>query len=70
MKLNRMSWIGVLFIALLSVSVVFAQPDPGAANRPAAPRLLSPEIHPDRTVTFRFYAPKSSEVTLNGSWEG
>jgi enterochelin esterase-like enzyme len=70
MKLNRMSWIGVLVIALLYVSVVFAQPDPGAANRPAAPRLLSPEIHPDRTVTFRFYAPKSSEVTLNGSWEG
>ena len=70
MKLNRMSLIGVLVTALLSVSAAFAQPDPGAANRPAAPRLVSPEIHPDRTVTFRFYAPKSSEVTLNGSWEG
>jgi enterochelin esterase family protein len=70
MKLNRMGWIGVLVIAFLSVSVVFAQPDPGQAARPVAPRLLSPEIHPDRTVTFRFWAPQASEVTLNGSWEG
>jgi enterochelin esterase-like enzyme len=36
--------------------------------RPAVPR--SPEIHPDRTVTFRLAAPKASEVTLNGSWDG
>jgi len=35
-----------------------------------APRPVSPEIHADRTVTFRLFAPKASEVTLNGSWEG
>src|SRR5215831_4292082 len=44
-----------------------AAPQPGATARPAPPR--SPEIHPDRTVTFRFLAPKASEVTLNGSWD-
>ena len=27
----------------------------------------SPEIHPDRTVTFRLFAPKASEVLLMGS---
>jgi enterochelin esterase family protein len=37
---------------------------------PAAPRPVSPEIHPDHTVTFRLSAPKANEVTLNGSWEG
>ena len=44
-----------------------------SAGRPAgaaAPRPVSPEIHADRTVTFRLAAPKANEVTLNGSWEG
>jgi enterochelin esterase family protein len=38
-----------------------------AAARPAP--LRSPEIHPDRSVTFRLLAPKATEVTLNGSWD-
>jgi len=28
--------------------------------------LASPEVHPDRTVTFRFLAPEASEVSLVG----
>jgi enterochelin esterase family protein len=28
---------------------------------------VSPELHPDRTVTFRLFAPKASEVILMGS---
>ncbi len=51
----------------------------GAANRPAAAqfpkrqptpndRLVSPEVHPDKKVTFRIYAPKASAVTLRGDW--
>ena len=70
MKSIRVSWAGTIAFALFGASIAFAQPDPGAANRPAAPKLLSPEIHADRTVTFRFFAPKTQEVTLNGSWEG
>jgi enterochelin esterase family protein len=31
-------------------------------------RLVSPEVHPDRKVTFRIYAPKSSEVVVRGDW--
>jgi hypothetical protein len=30
--------------------------------------LVSPDIHPDRTVTFRIRAPKASEVGLYGAW--
>jgi len=48
-----------------------AYPQQAAPGRgAAAPRPVSPEIHADRTVTFRLSAPKANEVTLNGSWEG
>src|SRR6185369_12820932 len=35
---------------------------------PAQDTLVSPEIHPDRTVTFRVRAPKAAEVGLFGDW--
>ena len=45
-----------------------------SGNRPPAPYYedtnnipVSPEIHGDRTVTFRLFAPKASEVLLMGS---
>ena len=31
-------------------------------------RVVSPEIHPDNSVTFRLFAPNCSEVTISGSW--
>ncbi len=49
---------------VLFVSSGFAQPAP----QPARP--VSPEIHPDRSVTFRLSAPKANEVNLNGTWDG
>src|SRR6266536_721954 len=56
-------------LVMFVVSSAFAQPAQApAAPPPPIPR--SPEIHPDRTVTFRLAAPHSSEVTLNGSWDG
>src|SRR5438874_11503747 len=42
-----------------------ASPSPTA--RPAAPPsppILSPEVHPDRTVTFRLRAPNAKEVVV------
>src|SRR3954470_15089324 len=30
---------------------------------------VSPEVHPDRTVTFRVRAPKATEVTLTADWQ-
>jgi len=58
----------ILTAALLSLPAAQAQQP--AAGRGGVPRPVSPEIHPDRTVTFRLSAPKANEVTLNGSWEG
>ena len=60
-------------LATLGVHSISAQaPAPSAQvaapARPVLPR--SPEIHADRTVTFRLSAPKATEVTLNGSWDG
>jgi len=34
--------------------------------QPRPPALDSPELHPDRTVTFRLAAPKAAEVRLTG----
>ena len=39
------------------------------AQRGPAP-VVSPEVHPDRKVTFRIRAAKASEVTLTGDWLG
>jgi enterochelin esterase family protein len=38
------------------------------AAPPAADAVVSPEVHGDRRVTFRVYAPKASEVSVSGDW--
>lgn len=30
--------------------------------------IVSPEIHPDNTVTFRFHAPKAIQVKVTGDF--
>ena len=59
--------IGIIIGASLAAQQPPAAPAPGAAARPTP--LRSPDIHLDRTVTFRLLAPKAAEVTLNGSWD-
>ena len=39
-----------------------------AAQEP--PALVSPEVRPDRTIAFRLWAPKATEVQLSGDWMG
>jgi beta-glucosidase len=46
-----------------------AGPGRAVAAKPA-PAPVSPEILPDRRVTFQLFAPKAVEVTVNGDWEG
>jgi len=42
---------------------------PGAARGGSStPRIVSPEVGPDRRVTFRLLAPKASDVTLTGEF--
>jgi enterochelin esterase family protein len=42
----------------------FAQA-PSRSGRPQPPRVVSPEISPERKVTFRIHAPKAEKVRLN-----
>src|SRR5881409_1012509 len=64
-------WNAALAVLLVTVPALAQQASaPAAAAQPARPAVRSPEIHPDRTVTFRLSAPKASEVSLNGSWDG
>jgi enterochelin esterase-like enzyme len=75
MRLYRIYTIGILVVLILVTSIAFSQQPPAQAPgqtpaaKPAIPRPASPEIAPDRRVTFRLYAPKASEVLLNGTWD-
>ncbi|MHA4846419.1 alpha/beta hydrolase-fold protein [Flavitalea antarctica] len=53
-------WISAMLI--LSSSIGIAQP-------PRGPLVISPEIHPDKTVTFRYLAPSAREVKLSAQFE-
>src|SRR5947209_3976793 len=48
-------------LLLLASAVAFAQTS-------RVDTLVSPEVLPDRRVTFRVRAPKASEVSLFGDW--
>jgi enterochelin esterase-like enzyme len=58
-----------LAAVLLTLPQAYTQ-QAAAGRGSAVPHPVSPEIHPDHTVTFRLFAPKANAVTLNGSWEG
>lgn len=55
-----------LLAALAAVPATVAQPP----KREPTPNdtLVSPEVGKDKSITFRLYAPKASEVTLRGDW--
>ena len=53
----------ILFTMFLTLaSLVRSHAAVGATN------VVSPEVHADRTVTFRIAAPKATDVTLTGDW--
>ena len=76
MNTRRLPWIG-LAVVLLAAPDSSAQPaspaqqvQPGRGGRgPQGPRIVSPEVHADKKVTFRLSAPKAETVVLNGSWD-
>ena len=55
-----------LFLSLFLTSplLMAQQPKPTPAEPPELPRLVTPDVHPDRTVTFRFRAANAREVKL------
>ncbi len=78
--MNMKNVLKVMAVALAvgCVAAVFAQAPAAPAQAPAAgqragapqgPRVVSPEILPDKKVTFRLLAPKAGTVVLNGNWD-
>ena len=58
-------------VAVAAVCVLAAQESPHPKNTyhssggaSAQPRLVSPEVNPDRTIAFRLRAPQAAQVTL------
>ena len=65
-------------VLAIGLGIAFAQAPHAPAQAPAAgqragapqgPRVVSPEILPDKKVTFRLLAPKAGTVVLNGNWD-
>jgi len=48
----------------------FAASAADAPRRMPPPQLVSPEVHSDRTVTFRVRAANATNVTVSGEWPG
>jgi enterochelin esterase-like enzyme len=58
---------GAAIALLLSTGSVVSEQMAGRGQQ--GPRVVSPEVFPNKTVTFRLLAPKASAVVLNGSWD-
>jgi enterochelin esterase-like enzyme len=56
----------VLALTVLIILTIpsFAQQPPAGGRGAAPPRIVSPEVQPDRRITFRLSAPKATEVVL------
>jgi enterochelin esterase family protein len=57
----------MILVALL-LAAADAAPAPPAPPPPAADTLVSPEVLPDRRVTFRLRAAKATAVSVAGEW--
>jgi enterochelin esterase-like enzyme len=58
----------LLAALMLSLPALAQPPAPAPAQTPAPPpTVVSPDVQPDRRVTFRIYAPKADAVRLVGS---
>ncbi len=55
-----------IWICVIELALVYLALSP--AQTPPPDGLVSPEVHTDRTVTFRLRAPKAAEVALYGDW--
>ena len=53
----------LMLIAVITAVLIVCSPSRCSAAE--APQVHSPELHGDNSVTFRLYAPKAKEVTIN-----
>jgi enterochelin esterase family protein len=56
-----------LFLISIFILSAFFAVQLNAQNQ-RGPRVVSPEIHADNSVTFRVLAPDATKVTLSGNW--
>ena len=69
-RLTTAAVVAALVCATASFSQQAApQAAAGRGGQAQGPRVVSPEILPDKRVTFRLLAPKAGEVLLNGNWD-
>jgi enterochelin esterase-like enzyme len=61
MKLHRVCTAFFLFPCLVTAQQAMPAPDP---PRQPPEWLITPEVHPDDSITFRFHAPNAQEVKL------
>ncbi|HEX4646560.1 MAG TPA: alpha/beta hydrolase-fold protein, partial [Verrucomicrobiae bacterium] len=63
-----------LLVAIALALICAAIPANAQTNPPprraGPPPIVSPEVHADRTVTFRVRAPNATNVTVSGEWPG
>ena len=66
-RINSAASVFLSLLALLTPAAVFGQePATRPSTRPArAPAFISPEVHPDRRITFRIHAPRAESVRLS-----
>ena len=74
MNLKSALSVALVIVSILAGGPVLAQQAtppamPAAGRGPQGPRVVSPEILPDKKVTFRLLAPKAGTVVLNGNWD-
>ena len=73
--ITKVSFITFVTILLTSVSSFAQEPaKPAAApvSRPQfrrPPRIISPELLPDKKVTFRVYDKDAQKITISGEWQ-
>jgi enterochelin esterase-like enzyme len=60
--------VGIILVSLMWLSSLNTQAQDTPQQR--VPQIISPEISPDNSVTFRVYSPKANSVSLSGSWMG
>lgn len=57
-----------VILGLLTLASFASSPTAATQQPKREPPLVSPEVQPDKKVTFRIRAPKASEVSLRGDW--
>lgn len=60
--MNKIIIQNIVCLLLLAVTSLHAQP-------PRGPFIISPQVHADKTITFRYLAPLAREVKLSGQFQ-